>query len=465
MVCILNIAKTRAWAATFLFAAVVVLLAACAGAPGATVATVEPASPPAVASPIPLPPATTAPRPVEPAPTATPTEASAPEPTAPEPTRTPEATPAPTLAPGPVDLASLRLRLLPIAEGLRNPLFVTHAGDGSGRLFVLEQQGVIRVIVDGRLTETPFLDIRDRVGSSGSEQGLLGLAFAPDYPSSGIFFVNYTDRSGRTVVARFSATGEPNVADPGSEYRVLAIDQPAANHNGGMLAFGPDGYLWIGTGDGGAANDRFGNGQNPDTLLGKMLRLDVTTDRSVPYLIPSDNPWVSADWNGRAVRDEVWAVGLRNPWRYSFDRATGDLWIADVGQNLYEEVHYVSAGSAGGLNFGWPIMEGTHCFPQTADCQRAGLEIPVAEYMHGTGDCSVTGGYVYRGAQYPALTGVYLYGDYCSGKIWGLARDGDGWRSALLLESGLNVSSFGEDEAGELYVTDLRGEVYQVVVE
>lgn len=238
---------------------------------------------------------------------------------------------------------------------------------------------------------------------------------------------------------------------------MLKLQQPAANHNGGMLLFGPDGYLWIGTGDGGAANDRFGNGQNPVTLLGKMLRLDVTTDRSVPYRVPADNPWVDADSNGRDVRNEVWALGLRNPWRYSFDRATGDLWIADVGQNLYEEVNYVPAGSAGGLNFGWPIMEGTHCFPETADCQRVGLEIPVAEYAHGAGDCSVTGGYMYRGSQFPALVGVYLYGDYCSGRIWGLARDGDGWRNALLLENRLNISSFGEDEAGELYVVDLRG--------
>ncbi len=377
--------------------------------------------------------------------------------------------PAPSATPTesrPPALDALKLALRPVTSGLRNPLYVTHAGDGSGRLFVVERPGVIRVIVDGSLAEAPFLDLRDRVGSSGSEQGLLGLAFAPDYSRSGHFFVNYTDRRGDTVVSRFTVFANPDVADPRSEFLVLKLPQPAANHNGGMLLFGPDGYLWIGTGDGGAANDRFGNGQNPDTLLGKMLRLDVTTNRSVPYLVPGDNPWVNADWNGRSVRDEIWAVGLRNPWRYSFDRATGDLWIADVGQNLYEEVHYVPAGAAGGLNFGWPIMEGTHCFPQTADCQRAGLEIPVAEYAHGAGDCSVTGGYVYRGTQFPALVGVYLYGDYCSGRIWGLAREGDGWRSVLLLETGLNISSFGEDEAGELYVTDLRrGGVYRIVVE
>ncbi len=378
----------------------------------------------------------------------------------PSPTLT--AVPTPTRPP---ELDALKLALQPVAEGLRSPVYVTHAGDGSGRLFLVEKPGLIRIVDAGGLRPVPFLDIRDRVGSSGTEQGLLGLAFAPDYPVSGHFFVNYTDRRGDTVVSRFTVSSDPGVADPRSEFPVLKIAQPAANHNGGMLLFGPDGYLWIGTGDGGAANDRFSNGQNPDTLLGKMLRLDVTGDRTVPYLIPPDNPWVGADWNGRDVRDEVWAVGLRNPWRYSFDRATGDLWIADVGQNRYEEVHFVPAGSSGGLNFGWPIMEGTHCFPETADCQRAGLEIPVAEYAHGAGDCSVTGGYVYRGAQYPALAGVYLYGDYCSGRIWGLARVGAGWQGALLLESGLNISSFGEDEMGELYVVSLRGGIYRVVVE
>lgn len=372
--------------------------------------------------------------------------------------------PAATTQPSP-RLDDLRLDLEPLAQGLAAPVFVAHAGDGSGRLFIVEKPGTIRILDDSGARSVPFLDIRDRVGSSGSEQGLLGLAFAPDYANSGHFFVNYTERGGRTAVARFAVTGDPNRADPGSEFRILTLDQPAANHNGGMLLFGPDGYLWVGTGDGGAANDRFGNGQNPSTLLGKMLRLDVTSDTGAPYQVPADNPWVQADWNGRDMRDEVWAVGLRNPWRYSFDRATGDLWIADVGQNLYEEVHYVPAGSPGGLNFGWPIMEGTHCFPETAACERAGLEIPVVDYAHAGNGCSITGGYVYRGSASPALAGVYLYGDYCSGKIWGLAREGNGWRSALLLESGLNISSFGEDEAGELYVVDLRGGVYRVVVE
>lgn len=407
--------------------------------------------------------------PATPVPTATPTQPPAatalPEEVATVPP-TATAAPAPTATPSPAPrLDALRLGLAPIAQNLAAPVFVTHAGDGRGRLFLVEKVGRIRIFDADGLRPVPFLDIRDRVRSDGMEQGLLGLAFAPDFSDSGRFFVDYTDRDGNTVIARFTAAADGETADPAGESRVLSIDQPAANHNGGMLVFGPDGYLWVGTGDGGMANDRFGNGQNPDTLLGKMLRLDVTSDPAAPYLIPGDNPWVDAGWDGRDVRDEVWAVGLRNPWRYSFDRATGDLWIADVGQNLYEEVNFVPAGSPGGLNFGWPIMEGTHCFPESAGCQRAGLEIPVAEYRHGADGCSITGGYVYRGAAFPALAGVYLYSDYCSGKIWGLARDGDGWRNHLLLESRLNVSSFGEDEAGELYVTDLQGGVYRIVVE
>ncbi len=363
------------------------------------------------------------------------------------------------------DLSEVRVRVEPLIEGLVAPVWLTHAGDGSGRLFILEKAGTIRVVRDGQLVATPFLDIRDRVGSSASEQGLLGLAFAPDYSESGHFFVNYTDKRGDTVVSRFQVSGEPDAADSASEFKVLGIDQPAANHNGGGLLFGPDGHLWIGTGDGGAANDRFGNGQNPATLLGKMLRLDVTSDPSQPYLIPADNPWMGADWNGQDVADEVWALGLRNPWRYSFDRATGDLWIADVGQNTYEEVHRVAAGSAGGLNFGWPIMEGLHCFA-TQNCDQVGLELPVAEYRHGADGCSITGGYVYRGAAFPALTGAYLFSDFCSGKIWGLQQSGDAWERVELADTNLAVSSFGEDEAGELYVTDLGGGgVYRIVIE
>jgi glucose/arabinose dehydrogenase len=371
----------------------------------------------------------------------------------------------PLKTPAPV----LRLALQPVLRGLDRPLFVTHAGDGSNRLFVVEKPGIMRIFANGNLVARPFLDLRDRVNSGSSERGLLGLAFPPDFAQRGYFFVNYTDANGNTAISRFKVTGDPNVADPASEFKVLGIRQPAANHNGGMLAFGPDGYLYIGMGDGGGAGDRFGNGQNPETLLGKMLRLDVTSDPSNPYLIPPDNPWAGgADWNGKKVRGEIWALGLRNPWRFSFDRRTGDLWLADVGQDKYEEIDLVHALEgkklSGGLNFGWPIMEGMHCFPDSADCKREELIIPIAEYTHGDG-CSVTGGYVYRGALFPALNGTYFYGDYCSGKIWALRPDGSGWHSTPVPDiPKVAISSFGEDQAGELYVTDLSGgAVYQLV--
>jgi glucose/arabinose dehydrogenase len=357
------------------------------------------------------------------------------------------------------DLATISVRFEPAVEDVEQPLFVTHAGDGSGRLFVVEKIGRIRVVQDGELLPAPFLDISDKV-SLASEQGLLGLAFTPDYATSGIFYVNYTNELGDTVIARYSVSaGDPNRADAASELPILQLDQPAPNHNGGMIAFGPDGYLWIGMGDGGAANDRFGNGQNPQTLLGTMLRINVDGDPDEPYTIPADNPWVAADWNGQDVRNEIWAIGLRNPWRWSFDRQTGDLWIADVGQNMIEEINVVpNATATGGLNFGWPIMEGKSCF-QVENCDQSGLVLPVTDYRHA-GNCSVTGGYVYRGQAHPAWNGVYFYGDYCSGRLWALAPDGSGgWTTVELAQNPVALSSFGEDEAGELYVTDLAGGV------
>jgi len=359
------------------------------------------------------------------------------------------------------------LALETVVEDLASPLFVTHAGDGSERLFVVEKAGYIRIVEDDVLLETSFLDIDERVNSNANEQGLLGLAFAPDYSESGFFFVNYTDSAGDTVIARYQVdAADTNWADPASEFVVLQIDQPAANHNGGMVAFGPDGYLYIGMGDGGGGGDRYGNAQNPATLLGKMLRLDVTSDPQQPYTIPADNPWRTADWNGIDVRDEVWAMGLRNPWRYSFDRQTGDLWIGDVGQNQFEEIDYTPAGSPGGLNYGWPTMEATACYASDADCDQTGLIVPVAEYSH-SGHCSVTGGYVYRGEAFPALQGVYLFGDYCSGRMWAtwFGETGE-WNTMVVLESGASLSSFGEDETGELYITDLAaGVLSRLVVE
>ncbi len=344
------------------------------------------------------------------------------------------------------DPRRVTIALEQVGSGFSGPLYVTHAGDGSGRVFVVEKRGVIRLLEDGRT----FLDISDRVRSSGSEQGLLGLAFHPDFAANGRFFVHYSDLNGNTVISRFELGLDADAADPGSEEVILRQDQPAANHNGGEITFGPDGYLYIGLGDGGGANDTFGNAQRRDTLLGKLLRIDV--DGGDPYAVPDANPFV----NDSTFRPEIFAYGLRNPWRFSFDRATGDLYIADVGQNRYEWVHYRPAGEQGGENFGWPILEGFHCL-SGATCDRTGLTEPVIEYDHSLG-CAITGGYVYRGEQYPIIDGVYFFGDYCSGRVWAMQRDDSGqWQATEMLRANIQLSSFGEDEAGEIYVTDLRG--------
>ncbi len=350
------------------------------------------------------------------------------------------------------------VRLEEVAGGFQQPTYVTHAGDGSGRLFVVEKPGRIWILVNGKVLPEPFLDIRDRVRSRESERGLLSVAFHPDFATNGRFFVNYTDRLGHTVVAEYRVTDDPNRADPNSERVILYIEQPAANHNGGQLQFGPDGYLYIGMGDGGRAGDPWGNAQNLGVLLGKMLRIDV--DGGDPYAVPPDNPFV-----GQAdVRPEIWAYGLRNPWRFSFDRATGDLYIADVGQNLWEEVDVVRWPSPGGQNFGWDIMEGFHCFEPPQGCDPTGLTMPVVEYGHDQG-CSITGGYVYRGRRYPDLVGTYVFSDFCSGRLWGLRFREGTWEWTLFLDTDLNVSSFGEDEAGEIYVVDYRGSIYHLAGE
>ena len=366
------------------------------------------------------------------------------------------------------------------ASGLNQPVHITHAGDGTGRLFVVERSGLIRIVKGEVLLGTPFLDIAARVGDQDSEQGLLSVAFPPDYSSQGIFYVYYTDNSGDTVVARYQVTPDPDVADSGSEEIILTIEQPYTNHNGGQLAFGPnDGYLYIATGDGGSGGDPQNNAQNPASLLGKLLRIDVEPTQAISanhsvylpilftgngptevhgsYKIPSDNPYTQTS----GYRGEIWALGLRNPWRFSFDRQTGDLYVGDVGQGSYEEIDYQPASSSGGENYGWRIMEGFHCYNAGA-CDTSGLVLPVVEYDHSLG-CSVTGGLVYRGGDYPDMQGVYFYADYCSGRIWGLKHDGATWQGALLLETSHRIASFGEDEAGNLYLTDyFDGDIYMI---
>lgn len=345
-----------------------------------------------------------------------------------------------------------------VADGFAEPLAVVDAGDDSGRLFVVEKGGTIRSIQDGTVVEAPFLDITDRVGSGGYEQGLLGLAFAPNYAESGLFYVNYTDLGGNTMVSRFAVTDDPNVADPASEAVILRQAQPYPNHNGGHLAFGPDNYLYIGLGDGGSGGDPQGNAQRLDTWLGKMLRIEVDPEfvpEGQTYAVPDDNPFVDEE----GALPEIWAYGLRNPWRFSFDRETGDLWIADVGQNAIEEVNRVE-GTETGVNYGWVPTEGTTCY--VAGCDPSLYTLPVMEYTHDVGGCSVTGGYVYRGEEMPDLQGVYIFADFCSGLMWGGFPDGvGGWTMSAPIETGLGIAGFGEDADGNLYIADLySGGVY-----
>lgn len=362
---------------------------------------------------------------------------------------------------GPPD-GTLPLALETVVTGLEFPVGLA-APPADARLFVLEKGGRIRIIENGSLGPT-FLDLRGRV-STGSEQGLLGLAFDPAYASNGRFVVNYTDPSGDTRISAFHVSADPDAADAASESVLLAVDQPFDNHNGGQLAFGPDGDLYIGLGDGGSGGDPNGNGQSLSTLLGKVLRVDL--EGAQPYAIPPDNPFAASA--GASVRGEIWSYGLRNPWRFSFDRATGDLYIGDVGQGNYEEIDIstAAAGAGRGLNFGWNRMEGTHCFPPDAgeSCDRTGLILPVLDYDHSQG-CSVTGGYVYRGSAIPDLAGTYFYADFCGGWVRsfrfsaGQAADRREWPD---LSPGGSITSFGEDAAGELYLLTSEGAVYRIV--
>ena len=359
--------------------------------------------------------------------------------------------------------ADARIRLSVRATGLSRPVFVTSARDGTGRMFIVEQTGRILVVDGGVVQRTPFLSITTQV-SKGSEQGLLGLAFHPGFRTNRKLYVNYTNTAGDTLIREFrTSSSNPNVVDGRTGRTLLKIDQPYANHNGGMLAFGRDGYLYIGMGDGGGGGDPQDRAQNVNSLLGKMLRIDVNgTTSTRAYRIPSSNPYV-----GITGRDEIWQKGLRNPWRFSFDRANGNLWIGDVGQNAWEEVDRAirtSSGPGRKINWGWDDMEGRHCYEPMSGCRTSGRTLPVAEYSHANGRCAVTGGYVYRGTAIPALVGGYVFADYCSGEIWVISATASSPATkTLLLDTPYQISGFGESNGGELYVLDLNGAMYLIV--
>lgn len=389
-----------------------------------------------------------------------------------------------------------QITLRRLAPAFDHPSFVTHAGDGSGRLFVVEQAGRIWILENEQKSDEPFLDISGRVRSyedpgGGGEEGLLSAAFPPGFADKGYFYVYYTTIESNNVVSRFYLSADPNLADPGSEQQILLIPHPdvnpenVKNHNGGQLAFGPDGHLYLGPGD---AQQRV-RAQDLGSLLGKVLRIQVEFPSSaiapavpsqnaaaqvflplVPanpggpvvepptYAIPPDNPFTGTP----GARGEIWAIGLRNPWRFSFDSQTGDFYLADVGEREFEEINYRPAGNQGGENYGWPAMEGEECLQ--GQCSPDQYEYPVHVYSHAAGNCSITGGYVYRGQDYPEMQGIYFFGDYCSGKIWGLQWNNGAVVVEELADTGLRISSFGVDEADELYLIDLQGAVYQVEV-
>ncbi|PYY11182.1 MAG: glucose dehydrogenase [Acidobacteria bacterium] len=364
-------------------------------------------------------------------------------------------TPQPNVPP-----TSLKLSLNTVVSGLSSPVDLEVSADNIGRLFVVEQPGTIRIISNSALLPTPFLDISSQV-DFGGEKGLLGLAFHPSYSQNRRFFVNYDRVVGgqmQTVISEFEASAtNPNLADRTTERILFTVDQPFPNHKGGQLVFGPDSFLYIGLGDGGSGGDPLRNGQNLETMLGKMLRIDVDhTSSGLPYAIPPDNPFASG-----GGLPEIWSYGLRNPWRFSFDRPSGRLFCADVGQEHYEEVDILQKGG----NFGWNIMEGLHCFNSASGCNMSGLTLPIAEYDHTEGD-AVIGGYVYHGTAIPQLADTYLLSDFGSGTIWNLTESPPGtWTRTRLLSTGRNVSSFGQDSSGELYVLDYSGSVLKLVAQ
>ena len=340
------------------------------------------------------------------------------------------------------------------------PVDLQHAGDNTNRIFIVEQAGVISVFPNDAAapSKKTFLDIQARVNDSGNEEGLLGLAFHPNYESNGYFYVNYTaSNPRRTVISRFSVTANADVADPASEHIILQFDQPYSNHNGGQISFGPDGYLYIASGDGGSGGDPQGNGQSLTTLLGKILRIDVNnTQGANQYAIPADNPYKS---NTNGYREEIYAYGLRNPWRFSFDIPTNQLWTGDVGQNNYEEIDIIEKGG----NYGWNVMEGLHCFEPLTGCIQTGLRAPVWEYNHNLG-ISVTGGFVYRGPTVPELTGKYIFADFGSSRVWALTLNQFGGKpsNVQLFQASFNVSSFGVDQNNELYLCGFDNKIYRL---
>lgn len=370
---------------------------------------------------------------------------------------TPSDPSAPTVPPSGAafDPEAVKVVLEPFVDGILHPLAIVNAGDGSGRLFVVEQGGRVRIVKDGKVALEPFLDIGDEV-SSGGERGLLGLAFHPRFPDDPRIFVDYTDRSGDTQISSFAVDpATPDRVDPDTEKQILSVEQPFPNHNGGAVVFDPAGKLLISMGDGGSGGDPQGNGQSLDTLLAKILRIDIdATDGDRAYTIPADNPYASGS-DGH--RPEIWLTGLRNPWRISVDRATGDVWIGDVGKGDWEEIDVQRAGAPGGTNFGWNRMEGSHCFEPSQDCATPELTLPVAEYGHDAG-CTVIGGVVDRSEDVTPLSGGYLFGDYCSGRLWVIDPASDGTRDPTVVgDAGGSLSAFGEDESGAIYAADISG--------
>lgn len=427
-------------------------------------------------SPTEIPPSQAAPIPTatpgivaNPTPTPSPATQALPSPTA---TQATQITPSPTATPGiridPTATETVAIPDIAVLDAFptlgssfgSRPLFFAEVPDGSARAVVVDQRGSVNLVSlsDPAAPSRIFLDISDRVSTAGNEEGLLGLAFDPGYASNGRVYVYYSAANPRrSVISRFAADPAAGRADSGTEEVILQIDQPYSNHNGGMIEFGPDGYLYVGLGDGGSGGDPLGHGQNLSTLLGSILRIDPVGGEQ-KYRVPGDNPFVGRPT--AEARPEIWAYGFRNPFRFSFDRKTGELWAGDVGQSAWEEIDVVVKGG----NYGWNLMEGSACY-RTTPCDSSDLIQPVAEYSTRQYGCAVTGGYVYRGRAISGLDGVYLYGDFCSGIIWGLRRvDGKVVAARQLLDTPLQISSFGQDLAGEIYLTAFDGRVYRVVV-